>query len=54
MQIDSFLARWRGAAIAERFTGKRPWEKRLPQLLETLVALSRARMNDYRRYGASK
>ena len=42
------------AAIAERFTGKGPWKKRLPQLLETLVALGRARMNDDGRYGASK
>lgn len=29
--------------IAERFTGKGPWKKRLPQLLETLVALGRAK-----------
>jgi hypothetical protein len=42
------------AAIAERFTGKGPWKKRLPQLLETLVALGRARMNDDGRFGASK
>ena len=42
------------AAIAERFTGKGPWKKRLPQLLETLVALGRARMNEDGRYGASK
>ncbi|TXT30505.1 MAG: hypothetical protein FD131_1668 [Rhodocyclaceae bacterium] len=42
------------AAIAERFTGKGPWKKRLPQLLETLVALGRARMSDDGRYGASK
>jgi hypothetical protein len=31
------------AALAERFTGKGPWKKRLPQLLDTLVALGRAR-----------
>jgi len=31
------------AALAARFTGKGPWKKRLPQLLETLVALGRAR-----------
>ncbi|MBL8428674.1 MAG: class I SAM-dependent DNA methyltransferase, partial [Dechloromonas sp.] len=43
-----------GAAIAERFTGKGPWKKRLPQLLETLVALGRARMSDDGRFGASK
>jgi hypothetical protein len=30
-------------AIAARFTGKGPWKKRLPPLLETLVALGRAR-----------
>jgi hypothetical protein len=42
------------AAIAERFTGKGPWKKRLPQLLETLVALGRARVNDDGRFGASK
>ncbi|UCV20164.1 class I SAM-dependent DNA methyltransferase [Ferribacterium limneticum] len=40
--------------IASRFTGKGPWKKRLPQLLETLVALGRARMSDDGRYGASK
>ena len=31
-------------ALAARFTGKGPWKKRLPQLLDTLVALGRARM----------
>ena len=40
--------------IASRFTGKGPWKKRLPQLLETLVALGRARMSHDGRYGASK
>ncbi|UCV27743.1 class I SAM-dependent DNA methyltransferase [Ferribacterium limneticum] len=40
--------------IASRFTGKGPWKKRLPQLLETLVALGRARMSDDGRFGASK
>jgi len=29
--------------IAARFTGKGPWKKRLPPLLETLVAVGRAR-----------
>ncbi|MBI5330900.1 MAG: hypothetical protein HZB71_09835 [Betaproteobacteria bacterium] len=29
--------------IAARFAGKGPWKKRLPQLLDTLVALGRAR-----------
>ncbi len=42
------------AAIAQRFTGKGPWKKRLPQLLETLAALGRARVNDDGRYGASR
>lgn len=32
------------ADLAARFTGKGPWKKRLPQLLDTLVALGRARM----------
>ncbi len=40
--------------IAGRFTGKGPWKKRLPQLLETLVALGRARMSNDGRFGASK
>jgi hypothetical protein len=31
------------ADLAVRFTGKGPWKKRLPQLLETLAALGRAR-----------
>lgn len=42
------------AAIAERFTGKGPWKKRLPQLLETLVALGRARMSKDGRFGGSR
>ncbi len=32
------------ADLAAHFTGKGPWKKRLPQLLDTLVALGRARM----------
>ncbi len=32
-----------GAQIAARFNGRGPWKRRLPQLLETLVALGRAR-----------
>jgi hypothetical protein len=31
------------AGLAEHFAGKGPWKKRLPQLLDTLVALGRAR-----------
>ena len=31
------------AAIAERFTGKGPWKKRLPQIVDTLEALGRVR-----------
>lgn len=42
------------SAIAERFTGKAPWKKRLPQLIETLVALGNARMNEEGRYRASR
>lgn len=42
------------AEIAEHFTSKGPWKKRLPQLLETLVALGRARMSDDGRFGASR
>ncbi|MFZ5484512.1 MAG: class I SAM-dependent DNA methyltransferase [Pseudomonadota bacterium] len=34
------------ADLAARFTGKGPWKKRLPQLLDTLVALGRARAVD--------
>jgi hypothetical protein len=34
------------ADLAARFTGKGPWKKRLPQLLDTLVALGRARVVD--------
>jgi hypothetical protein len=30
-------------ALSERYTGKGPWKKRLPQLVETLVLLGRAR-----------
>jgi len=29
--------------LAARITGKGPWKKRLPDLLQTLVALGRAR-----------
>ncbi len=31
------------SAFAARITGKGPWKKRLPDLLQTLVALGRAR-----------
>ena len=31
------------AALAERFTGRGPWKKRLPSILETLEAVGRAR-----------
>ncbi|MDP1693885.1 MAG: class I SAM-dependent DNA methyltransferase [Burkholderiaceae bacterium] len=31
------------AALAERFSGRGPWKKRLPQILQTLEALGRAR-----------
>jgi hypothetical protein len=36
------------AALAGHFTGKGPWKKRLPQLLDTLAALGRARCDDQR------
>lgn len=35
-------------ALAGHFTGKGPWKKRLPQLLDTLAALGRARCDDQR------
>ena len=31
------------AAIAAQFTGRGPWKRRIPELLETLAALGRAR-----------
>ena len=31
------------AALAARFTGKGPWKKRLPQIIDTLEALGRVR-----------
>jgi len=34
------------AAIEARFTGRGPWKKRLPQLLDTLVAVGRVRPTD--------
>ncbi len=33
------------AALAERFTGRGPWKKRLPQILQTLEAVGRARVD---------
>jgi hypothetical protein len=39
-------------AIAARFSGRGPWKKRLPQLLDMLVALGRAR-RDGDAYGAA-
>ena len=38
--------------IAARFTARGPWKKRLPQLLEMLVALGRAHRQDDARYVA--
>ena len=45
--VAELLAAQRGAplteaALAERFSGRGPWKKRLPQLLATLEALGRA------------
>jgi len=34
--------------IAARFTARGPWKKRLPQLLDMLVALGRAQVQDGR------
>jgi hypothetical protein len=31
------------ASLAEHFSGRGPWKKRLPQILQTLEALGRAR-----------
>jgi hypothetical protein len=39
--------------IAARFSGRGPWKKRLPQLLDMLVALGRARQGDAR-YSAER
>ena len=33
-------------ALASRFTGRGPWKKRLPQILETLVVLGKAQRDD--------
>lgn len=32
--------------IGNRFTGRGPWKKRLPQLVEMLVALGRAEVGE--------
>lgn len=32
--------------LAARFTGKGPWKKRLPEILQTLMALGRARQQN--------
>ena len=32
------------AQLADRFTGRGPWKKRLPQILDTLTALGRAQV----------
>ncbi|WP_374432723.1 class I SAM-dependent DNA methyltransferase [Inhella sp.] len=34
---------WTEALLGERFSGRGPWKKRLPQILDTLEALGRAR-----------
>jgi hypothetical protein len=34
------------AALAEGFSGRGPWKKRLPQFLQTLEALGRARCGE--------
>jgi hypothetical protein len=44
--VAELLARLPGAvseaALAEHFTGRGPWKKRLPSILQTLEALGRA------------
>jgi hypothetical protein len=40
--------------IAERFTSRGSWKKRLPQLLQMLVALGRANEQEHDRYAAMK
>ena len=40
------------AALAERFSGRGPWKKRLPQILQTLEALGRARCDEAQRWRA--
>lgn len=42
------------ADIAQRFTGKGPWKKRMAQILETPVTLGRALISDDGRFGASR
>ena len=42
------------ADVASRFQGKGPWKKRLPQLLETLVVLGRARRLEDGRFSGSR
>ena len=34
------------AALEAEFTGRGPWKRRIPQILEALAALGRARMVD--------
>ena len=41
-------------AIGERFSARGPWKKRLPQLLDMLVALGRAELRADGRYGAAR
>ena len=42
------------ADVASRFQGRGPWKKRLPQLLETLVVLGRARRLEDGRFSGSR
>jgi hypothetical protein len=37
-------------ALAARFTGRGPWKKRLPQILETLVVLGKAQRDESGRW----
>ena len=51
---EEFIARWQnvsGSELAARFTGKGGWKKRLPEILQTLVALRGARSSNDRWIG---
>lgn len=66
MKTTPFLSHWHHADGSERanyqrfiadlcdLPGEDPWKKRLPQQLETLVALGRARQSNDGRFGVSK
>lgn len=61
---DAFITKWKGVVaspaplsieeIGTRFTARGPWKKRLPQLLDMLVALGRAELRSGGAYGAMR